>query len=574
MVLIGIAQCIRHGRTCPGHRDHTARCPPKRDTQDSPAHDGFNWDRSALRSLRSADDAAGRMAPTSSMLVMPICCASRSPRENIIRAPGDNAVRSPAPWRPRLLDALWFGRSVRAQLLIVFIAINAIAALVAGGVTIFKAGAATRIEIAASMRLAELMVERSRATDPAGHSGRAIAQDAAGAVALGAPCAHRRARRRRRGDLRPLGPPRDEDRAAAPRWFAALIGPPIETHDVPVAMDGKHHRHRGDRQRTARRDRRGLGEHRGARRHCRRDEPRHDRNSLLRARPRARSPHRPGQRPRGPRAPRLQDAAGAAEGAGIRGDHRPFQRARRRARCRARRESRAQPPARHRPGRRTPATPRSSCTTRSAPACSASRPIPPPSPRPPMRSRTARRRPFATAPPTSPPSSNTCKASTGASSTGCGRWRSATSRCRKSCPSWCASAPAAIPISVSPREVDRLARSYGDTVDLTLYRCVQESLTNAIRHAEATAVMVQCAGTPRGRGRAGRRRRAAGTDGARRRPRHRRRNDKPGFGLRGMQERVQALGGEFAIETGRGRDLHPHRHSGAGARFGRWRRLC
>jgi glucose-6-phosphate-specific signal transduction histidine kinase len=26
----------------------------------------------------------------------------------------------------------------------------------------------------------------------------------------------------------------------------------------------------------------------------------------------------------------------------------------------------------------------------------------------------------------------------------------------------------------------------------------------------------------------------------------------PGFGLRGMQERVQALGGEFAIETGSG----------------------
>jgi signal transduction histidine kinase len=27
----------------------------------------------------------------------------------------------------------------------------------------------------------------------------------------------------------------------------------------------------------------------------------------------------------------------------------------------------------------------------------------------------------------------------------------------------------------------------------------------------------------------------------------------PGFGLRGMQERVQALGGEFAIEAGNGR---------------------
>ena len=47
---------------------------------------------------------------------------------------------------------------MRAQLLIVFILVDGIAALVAGGVTIFKASTSTRIEIAASMRLAELMV--------------------------------------------------------------------------------------------------------------------------------------------------------------------------------------------------------------------------------------------------------------------------------------------------------------------------------------------------------------------------------------------------------------------------------
>ena len=95
-----------------------------------------------------------------------------------------------------------------------------------------------------------------------------------------------------------------------------------------------------------------------------------------------------------------------------------------------------------------------------------------------------------------------------------------------------------------------MAPSYGDTIDLTLYRCVQESLTNAIRHAEAKTVVVQA--------REGATAAAAQGDGAARLEltvrddgRGISAENKPGFGLRGMQERVQAIGGEFTIETGR-----------------------
>src|SRR5271165_3658191 len=58
----------------------------------------------------------------------------------------------------RLLQALWYRGSVRAQLLAVFIVIDVVAALIAGGVTILDARSQTRVEVAASMRLAELLV--------------------------------------------------------------------------------------------------------------------------------------------------------------------------------------------------------------------------------------------------------------------------------------------------------------------------------------------------------------------------------------------------------------------------------
>lgn len=90
--------------------------------------------------------------------------------------------------------------------------------------------------------------------------------------------------------------------------------------------------------------------------------------------------------------------------------------------------------------------------------------------------------------------------------------------------------------------VHALKGSYGDSIDLTVYRCVQESLTNAVRHAEPEHITVKLAESDArlnlvvrddGRGMAT--------------------NQPPGFGLRGMQERVEGLGGRCQLDSAAGR---------------------
>lgn len=93
-----------------------------------------------------------------------------------------------------------------------------------------------------------------------------------------------------------------------------------------------------------------------------------------------------------------------------------------------------------------------------------------------------------------------------------------------------------------------LRSGYGDSVDLTVYRCVQESLTNAMKHADAKRIDVNVAeARPDGRS-AARLTLAIRDDG---------RGIDPvqplGLGLLGMQERVEALGGEYVIESESGR---------------------
>jgi two-component system sensor histidine kinase UhpB len=153
--------------------------------------------------------------------------------------------RSPftPPWPParRLSHALWHGRSVRAQLLIVFVLIDVVAGLVAGAVTILQARTSTRVEIAASMELAQLLVGEAVGliqqevpaekflTDLSSQLRlvrhvRIVVKDATGApLVLRRPAAG-------------SDTARDE---RAPAWFAALIAPRVASRNIPVIVNGQ-----------------------------------------------------------------------------------------------------------------------------------------------------------------------------------------------------------------------------------------------------------------------------------------------------------------------------------------------
>lgn len=169
--------------------------------------------------------------------------------ERMAFAPGGRTEpAAPPQGRPtaslsRLLDAGWYGRSIRAQLLLTVILIELIAALIAGGVTIIKARTSTRIEIDASMNLAEVLVRETINLMPQATPADRFLESL--------PLRQRFARHVRitvrDADGRPVtarpmeGGEETETpaRAPAPAWFAALISPPIERRELPVVVDGR-----------------------------------------------------------------------------------------------------------------------------------------------------------------------------------------------------------------------------------------------------------------------------------------------------------------------------------------------
>jgi len=95
----------------------------------------------------------------------------------------------------------------------------------------------------------------------------------------------------------------------------------------------------------------------------------------------------------------------------------------------------------------------------------------------------------------------------------------------------------------------KLASSYGEAIDLTLYRCIQEGITNAIRHGKADSLTIGLAEMPAPRHNGGKRQRARlalslSDDGKGIAP-----ATPKGFGLTTMTERVRSLGGSCVVES-------------------------
>jgi two-component system sensor histidine kinase UhpB len=142
------------------------------------------------------------------------------------------------------MHALWDGRSVRVQLLLVFVLIDLVAVVVAGTVTILRARTQTRVEMAASMRLAELLV---------GDAANIVQQKIPAQQFLAALPAQLRSIRHVRIAVKdaagvPIAPAspggdavgrRADERPPAPAWFTALVATPVMTQDIPVIVDGR-----------------------------------------------------------------------------------------------------------------------------------------------------------------------------------------------------------------------------------------------------------------------------------------------------------------------------------------------
>jgi two-component system sensor histidine kinase UhpB len=136
------------------------------------------------------------------------------------------------------LRKLWYGRSIRLQLLVVLALVDLLAVLLSSSVMILRARTQTRIEIAASVRLAELLV---------GDAAKFVSQQVTAEEFLRTLPAQLRSIRHVRVAVKDAAgmavaatlTPSGQDHASAPGWFASLVAPAVEPHDVPVTVAGR-----------------------------------------------------------------------------------------------------------------------------------------------------------------------------------------------------------------------------------------------------------------------------------------------------------------------------------------------
>ncbi|MBN2561055.1 MAG: hypothetical protein JXQ75_09005, partial [Phycisphaerae bacterium] len=144
----------------------------------------------------------------------------------------------------RVLQRLWYDRTVRTQILVAIGAINICAILVAGTIAVVNARKATRIEIEASLEIAKQFVRNAIQAMPQKAPGEAGWDPA---VQLSERLRVANLRHVRifmadgSGKLTQLSA-KDEDGVPqqdpppAPRWFAALVEPSIEPRALSVAL--------------------------------------------------------------------------------------------------------------------------------------------------------------------------------------------------------------------------------------------------------------------------------------------------------------------------------------------------
>jgi two-component system, NarL family, sensor histidine kinase UhpB len=170
------------------------------------------------------------------------------------RRVADSSPDAGVALRPRIGSALawlhaavvspWHRSSIRTQLLIIVLIIELAAALVAGVVTILKARTSTRVEIEASMRLAQLFVAEALRLVPDGTPVQHVLTDLPLQARV---LRHVRISVHDTADVPVAQIPasgdsvttRKAERAPAPAWFQALIAPAIERHVIPITAHGQ-----------------------------------------------------------------------------------------------------------------------------------------------------------------------------------------------------------------------------------------------------------------------------------------------------------------------------------------------